>query len=448
MEIRFIDREYELKLLEQEWKQNRARFIILYGRRRIGKTRLLFEFLKNKSGFYWVAEDNNKKVQINDLKNKLAEFFKDDFLRKIELNEWNELFEYLERIIDKQRKFFIVLDEFSYLIKNGYEIASVMQKFIDRFLQKTKVFFIVSGSLFGLMLEKVLSSTSPLYGRRDRDILLTQLECRHALKFLPMKFEDKLKTYLIIGGIPEYLKKAHRYKTFSNFLLNEFFSKDGYFFREPYFLLSQEFKEIKTYFTILNAIAYGNVNANNIANFVGIKTREIYPYIENLIRLNFVKKEIPLFAKRKYGIYVIRDVMFDFWFNFVHKNREDIEEEMFYPSKSMFNEYFGKRFEIFIRDEVFHDIFKGFTKIGKWWYKDKEIDIVAINEKTKEILFAECKWKDNVDAYKVLQELKEKAKYVKWFDQERREFYAIFAKSFKNKVKEAKCIDLKELEKI
>jgi AAA+ ATPase superfamily predicted ATPase len=300
------------------------------------------------------------------------------------------------------------------------------------------------------MEEKVLSSSSPLYGRRSRDLHLKQLRFKYAKEFLKMSFEDSLKTFFSIGGVPEYLLKAGEYKTFTEFVSKEFLSKYGYFYNEPYFLLSREFKEIKTYFSILNAIAFGNTEPSKIANFVGIKTREIYPYLENLIRYGFVKREVNIFSPKR-GTYLISDPLFDFWFNFVYKHREKIELGTLDPKNLDFNQYFGKRFEMFVREEIFPEIWKTFTKLGKWWYKDKEIDIIALNENTKEILFCECKWSDNVDAMKVTKDLYDKSRYVQWNNEDRKEYFAIFAKSFKRKIEEFEgrkvyCFDLRDVE--
>lgn len=447
--IRFIDREYESSLLNQAWKQPGAKFIVVYGRRRIGKTKLITEFIKDKKGIFFIAEDVNKKVQINELKNKVANFLNDNFLRKTEILEWRDLFEYLIKVLPKKQKFYFAIDEFSYIIKNDSSIPSVLQKFFDTFLSNTQIFFLVSGSIFGLMSEKVLSSASPLYGRRTKDLLIRPLPFWHAIKFLKMPFEEMLKIYMTIGGIPEYLLKAKNYKKTDEFLNAEFMKKDGYFYREPYFLLSQEFKEIKTYFTILNAIAYGNTKPVEIANFTGINAREIYPYLENLIRLGFVERISPIVGNKKIGIYIINDVFFHFWFNFVFKNREKIEKGEIGVEDLDTKSYFGKRFEIIIRNELFYKLFD-FDKSGKWWHKDKEIDIVALDEKTKKILFGECKWQNNVDAKNVFQELKEKSQYVQWNNEKRKEYYAIFAKSFKEKIKQPNLMlfDLKDLKKI
>ncbi len=449
--VGFVDREYELGELEKLWREKSAAFVVLYGRRRVGKSRLIQEFLNGKKSIYFIAEDNNKKVQIAEFKKKVAEFFNDSFLLEVQINEWSELFEYLKKIVPSNEKLCIAIDEFSYFVKNDHAILSVLQKFWDIFLSKTKVVFLVSGSIFGLMSEQVLSSASPLYGRRDRDFLLLPFTHKDSLIFLKMKNEDMAAAYFSIGGVPEYLLKASRHSNSNDFFAAEFFKKDGYFYREPYYLLSQEFKEIKTYFTILNAISFGNTKPTDIANFAGVKTREIYPYLESLIRLNFVRREISIFGKRQNGIYSIKDALFDFWFNFVYQNRESIEKGFFEADKNSLETFFGKRFEIMVREEIAHLAvpFK-FEKIGRWWFKDKEIDIVAFSEKTSEIFFAECKWKNNVNAMQVVKELSEKTKFVQWNTNGRKEYFAIFAKSFSKKITEFEgkkviCLDLPDI---
>jgi len=432
--IRFIDREYELSLLNEEWEKNEAQFVIVYGRRRIGKTTLISEFIKDKPGIFYIADDVNKKVQINDFKEKIASFFDDDLLKNIVFEEWKDLFEYLKKILPKNKRLHITIDEFSYFIKNDPALASVLQKFWDTFLKKTRIFLLVSGSIFGLMSEKILSASSPLYGRRTRDILLKQLTLKDACEFTKTDFEEKLKIYMGVGGVPEYLLKAKDFSSSKEFFKKEFVSKDGYFYREPYYLLSQEFKEIKTYFTILNAIAYGNTKPSEIANFVGVKTREIYPYLENLLRLDFIEKLTPITRSKKTGVYLIKDVFFDCWFNLVFNNREDIERGQLKFNEKEINTYFDKQFETISRNDFIPKIFTK-SKVGKWWHRDKEIDIVAINEKEKQIVFFECKWKTlgYQKCLKILEELQEKAEYVEWLDGKCKKQYGVIAKKIDDK---------------
>lgn len=447
--ISFIDRKTEISILEREWANENA-FVVVYGRRRIGKTRLIEEFLKDKNGIKYVAEDTSKRIQIKEFKDILASYLKDDFLEKQDIMEWSALFSYLTKVIDTKTKIYLWIDEFSYLIKNDSSITSVLQKFIDSFVRNSKLFLIVSGSLFGLMSEKILSHSSPLYGRRTRDMIISPIPPQYTSKFLKMNFEDGLKTILTINSVPEYLIVCSKFSNYHQFINEEFFKKEGYFYREPFFLLSQEFKEIRTYFSILNAIAYGNSKPTEIANFVGIDAREIYPYLELLINYGFVKREVPFIGNKKKGIYYINDTFFDFWFNFVHKNRELIERTSFQPNKEELNKFLGKRFEIFIRENF--GLFFNQHLAGRWWYKDKEIDIIALNEKNNEIIFCECKWQDKVKAEQIVQELSEKAKAIDG-NENRKMSYALFAKSFSKKInefdgKKIYYFDIKDIENI
>ena len=451
----FIDRAEEISLLEEEWAKEKGRLIVLYGRRRIGKTRLLLEFIKtkNRNGIFYIAEESSAQIQINGLKDKIAEFFNDPLLRTLEMRDWEQLFGYLAKNMPEKR-FYLIIDEFSYLIRSDHRVLSVLQKLWDTKFSSSSVFIALSGSMLGLMSEKVLSYASPLYGRRTRDIFLEGLPFEYAEEFVRMPFKEALQLYLIIGGVPEYLLKASEYSNLGKFLEKEFFSKNGYFYREPYFIISQEFKELKTYFSILNALAYGYTKPTEIANFIGIETRSIYPYLENLIRLGFIERQVSILGSQKRGIYLIKDSIFDFWFNFVFKHREELERGAFRLSEGEKNTYVGKKFENFVRNEVFPFLLPfGFEKIGRWWHKGEEIDIVAVNGKRKQIAFFEIKWGklSYREAEKLLNALRDKAKLVEWHVKggDKREYYGIIAESIEGKEElrnqEFMVYDLEEL---
>ncbi|NJD78653.1 MAG: ATP-binding protein [Candidatus Methanoperedens sp.] len=431
---KFIDRQTEMSLLEEEWNKPGGRLIILYGRRRIGKTRLLAEFISGKKGIFYIAEDTSPHIQINGLREKIAEFTGDSLLRDLEIKDWDQLFGYLAKNSPRER-FYLLIDEFSYLVKSDKRILSVLQKYWDTSFAASNICLLLSGSMLGLMSEMVLSYASPLYGRRSRDILLEGLFFKNAKEFLNMPSQEALELYMSIGGVPEYLIKASEYKSFKDFIEKEFFSKYGYFYREPYFIISQEFKELKTYFSILNSIAYGNTRPTEIANFTGIGAREIYPYLENLLRLGFIERQVSVIGNPKKGLYLIKDHVFDFWFNFVFKYREEIERGIFSPENESLASFFGKKFEAFVLKEFIFGLLRSYQKIGKWWHKEEEIDIVALDEESKEIAFFECKWSTlrKKEAEKILSELKRKAALVKWQDPERKERYGVIARTIEGK---------------
>jgi len=387
----FVGRETELTILEEEWKKDGGRLIILYGRRRIGKTRLVTEFIREKKGLLYFADDTAPQIQLRRLQDAIAGFFADPLLTSIEFTTWDQLFMYLAGKPLPERRY-LVIDEFTYLIKNDPSILSALQKAWDTDLSESNWCIILSGSMLGLMTDTALSYTSPLYGRRTRDMLLGALRFSDARKLLPsLSFKDALKVHLTIGGIPEYLLKAGDYNDYATFVEREFFNRYGYFYREPYYLLSQEFRELKTYQAILNAIAIGNTSAGTISQFCGMDARHIYPYLEAMIRLGFIEKELPLLGSKRQGVYRIKDSVFDFWYNFVNVRRQEIETENYSADIIDMNPYFGKQFEVFVRNEFARTFLPGYS-IGRWWYRGEEIDLVGVREKDGSIVIGECKW--------------------------------------------------------
>jgi len=451
MSIRqFINRKEELNLLSNMWKKTNS-FIIVYGRRRIGKTRLISEFVKDKEGINYFALDTNKEIQIEEFKQKMAQFLNDEFLLNQKFSNWNLLFSYLEKTLPLNKKFYIWIDEFTYLIKNDKTLISLLQRFIDNFLRKSKVHLIISGSMFNLILEEVLSYNSPLYGRKDLDLFLDKIKHPYFLDF----FKDRKKAFLfyfVVGGIPEYLKIASNYTDFYEFIKKEFFNKYGYFYREPIFILSQDFKEIKTYFSIIQAISFGYTKATEIANFIGLETRKIYPYLDLLISYKIIGKEENKFEKNK-SFYYIKDEIFDFWFNFVYKNREMIENYDYLDiNKELLNEFLGKRFEIFIKEvvpfildfkpNIVTKYFIEYNDPIKKRKKNIDIDLVAFNEQEKKIAFLEAKWQDLKlnDVKRIVKELEEKVdafyERAKLNKSELKEYFGIVAKKIDKKAKE------------
>ena len=252
---------------------------------------------------------------------------------------------------------------------------------------------------------------------------------------------------MTIVGIPEYLLTTLRYEDYDSFIRSEFFNRNGYFYREPYFLLSQEFRDIKTYFSILAAISFGSTKPTEIANFIGLRTREIYPYLDMLISYGFIAREQPFMGQRKSGIYLIKDTFFDAWYNLIYHNRQEIEAGNAKIDKQSLNRFFGKRFEIFVRSYL-PGLVHGFNNSGHWWHKDQEIDVVATDGKDT-VLFGECKWKDNVEPDKIVLELQERARKTEFYGSFSIHRYAVFAKSFKSRQKPESLtlFDLKDMEK-
>lgn len=455
----FVGRKKELEILDQEYKTATASFIVVYGRRRIGKTRLIEEFLADKPDqIYYLAADETDTLQLRELKRLLGAFFKDEFLVNNEFSTWKDLFYYLEKIWPKDKKIIFAIDEITYIIKNNPAFASYLQQFWDKFLSKSNTKLVISGSLVNLMLKFVLQGGSPLYGRRTAEILLEELQIGEVQKFLNKPFIETVKFFSILGGVPKYLELVKN--NFDDFL-NEIIDKRSFFYREGIYLMTEEFNEVSTYSNILKAISEGRTKLNEVADFSGIESKKISAYIRILADLGFIREEIPINADEKKfrgKNYFIHDSFLDFWFKIIDKNRSLIEldqrEQLMKNNSNEINSFIGRKFERVCLQFIAASNIFNFTKIGKAWGKTfdnntYEIDLVALNKQTKDILFIECKWQDNVNPEKILAELKEKSKYVQWNNEIRKERFCIIAKSFKRKLdkNDCLCFDLKDMEK-
>jgi hypothetical protein len=423
-----------MEILEREWG-NTPSFVVLYGRRRVGKTRLLIEFSRRKKVFFHTFMEGTKENQIKSLREELARFFSDDIF--LSFNEWYPLLKYLASKINE--KTLIVLDEFTHVIKSDKTVLSALQRTWDHELGKKEVMLVISGSLIGMMIDEVLSYSSPLYGRRTAGFMLRPLSFFDAMEFFD-DFIYSIKSYMLIGGIPAYLSIASRYRKLEEFVKSEFLSPEGFFYDEPYIVLSQELRELKFYFSMLSAIASGRTRPSEIASYVGVEGRRIYPYLETLIRLGFVEREFPVGRREKRGIYRIKDPMLLTWFSLVYPNRTEIElgtlsiEDV----KEILQRIFSIRFEDLAKEFILKLNKKGmlpfrFTKVGRWWHKREEIDLIALNEREKKALFVEVKWKEicEKEIKRVLKDLKRKAELLRLKDWENA--YGVIAKEAKGK---------------
>ncbi|WP_297477798.1 ATP-binding protein [Thermococcus sp.] len=405
--MNFIDREREIEILAREW-ENRPSFVVLYGRRRVGKTRLLREFSKGKRTFFFTFPEAIKTLQMAEFKKALSEFLGDGLILKLETDNWLDLLTYLAERIDDS---LLILDEFTYAIKSDKKILSDLQRVWDGILSEKNVMLVISGSLLGMMWDDVLSHASPLYGRRTRSLHLKPLDYTNSLKF----FKDPeygIKAYMLVGGIPPYLRLASRYESIEEFIRGEFLSDYGFFYDEPYIILTEELRELKTYFSILRAMASGNRRLDEIANFVGLPARSVYPYIETLLRLGLVRKEIPILGSRKATLYRIADPSLLTWFTLTYPQLDQISlgtaklDDLYKVLSARFEELAGEFLALKRPIE--------FEKIGRWWYRGEEIDIVATNGKTAYLIEVKCKDLSKKDAERVLHSLKQKSKLVRF----------------------------------
>lgn len=450
--INFIGRTKELKQLSKI--SNERFFLIVRGRRRIGKTLLLrkafqdavYIFIWPDKSIDWILEQISSESQLPQFKN------------------FGSLLEYL---FEQDKT--VIIDEFQNLLNVDKSIYGEIQKVIDERKQKNKSFKLaVAGSSYSLMNKVFYDSASPLYGRKTHEINLENLDICSLFKELKISLKEFIELWSVFEGVPYYYELINLKKTAKNNIFNLILSKDSQLREEGKAILSVEFgKDSRTYNTVLTAISEGKTKLNEISSLFGNKANETIKYLDILRNeFNLVKKATPITenpAKSRAGRYEIIDNFLSFWFYFYDKKRAYIEQERFEELLKFFNDEFntfiGRKFEKFIislikeKKILLEMEFEAFG--GQWGKSDKgvyEIDILATNEAKNEILFGECKWKNKVNAMEILKELEEKSKSVDWGNNKRKESFAIFAKSFSKKTNEFNgkkiyCFDLKYLEK-
>lgn len=455
MSQQFVDRKEELKALEQHYRRKGSQLFVIYGRRRVGKTELIREFAKTKPHVYFLADTRKDMFNIKDLQSVMSLLLKDTLFAKAKFNNWHELFEeFAEKLGKKQ--IVMVIDEFPYLIRANKSITSIFQKIIDEILSKTNIFLILCGSSISMMENEVLAYKSPLYGRRTGQWKLDPLAFKYIGVFFPdYNLKELISLYAVTDAIPLYLLKFEPKKDLEFNIVNHLLKKGEFLYEEAEFLLKEELREPGNYFMILKAIAHGNTKFGDILNYTQMDKTLVSKYLDTLIKLRIIMKQFPVTLQKEKSrdtIYAFIDNYYMFWFRFVYTNRNLIEEGkgklILKQSKNIFNQHVSFVFErVAMQALSYAKLPFQYTKIGKWWRKEEEIDIVALNNETKDILFAECKWKEHVDAEDVLGKLVEKAKRVKWNNKKRKEYYCIFAKSFKRRIKKKNLLlfDLKDM---
>jgi AAA+ ATPase superfamily predicted ATPase len=441
----FVDRKKECEELRKVLDAKGFGFAVLYGRRRVGKTRLLVESLKERNHVYYLAVE---KDNLRYLSAVVAQKFPE--VRNLR-EDWEVLLGFLKDRVDV-----LVIDEFQNLVKEDKTVLSLFQRAIDSDLKDSELKVVALGSSVSMITSEVLQYRSPLYGRRTYTKKVGAMSFLDIKGFFPKATSLELaEIYGFADGIPYYLEKISPpfWTWLESELRNPTFVKD-----ELDFMLRYEFDDLGTYKIILEAIAKGKTKVSEIKDYARMQRTDISSYLGKLINTGFVRRELPLTkpVTSKMGRYFIADQFVAFWFRYVYPSLSNIEEGIYSAStvKKDYSQYMGYVYEKICKQVLVELIRRGslsFDKVGKWWYKDAEIDLLALSGEKKEILFVECKWRDNVSPYQVLTELKKKSGYVRWNNEDRKEKYAIFAKSFKEKSLEEENVllfDLKDIENL
>lgn len=438
---KFINRKKEIKFLNDEYLRNGSSLVILYGRRRIGKTELCKAFMKDKNTLYFLATEESETQNRNAFKDIVSDFCENELLKNSKVNNWEILFKIiLEK--SKDGKLLLVIDEFQYLGKSNSAFPSIFQKIWDTILKDNNIMVILCGSLISMMEEQTLNYSSPLYGRRTGQIKLKQIKFKHYNEFFEKKeYSELIKYYAITGGVPKYIELFYDGNNVYSSIYKNIISRQSFLYDEPNFLLQKEVSEIGSYFSIIKAIASGNQKLSKIAGVLEIKQTGITKYLKTLIDLDIIEREVPVTEenpeKSKKGLYKIKDNFLLFWFKFIYPNISFIESDNVDIVMNKIKDNFIDNHVSYVYEDICiekmwelnkNNVFNfNFSKVGRWWNNDKEIDIVAFDNTEKNIIFGECKFWGNKVGVNILAALEEKSKYVEWNKNNRKEQFILFS---------------------
>ena len=412
----FVDRDRELEQLTSCYESDDAEFVVVYGRRRLGKSELARQSIRDREdAVYYQAIESTAENQFEYFVDAATDAFPE--LRNVR-RDWEALLDALG-----QRDAVVVVDEFPFLLEEDDSLLSRIQRVWDIELQETAMTLVLIGSSISVMEEKVLSGGSPLYGRRTATIDLGPLSVGTAREFFPeYDPEATVEAWSIYGGTPYYLQTIDPDRTVAENVQRSILSEQGLLYSEPEFLLRTELRQPNTYFSILRALAYGRRTPNEIAGMAGIDSGSLSTYLQKLRRLRLVERHIPVTASptsSKRGRYRISAPLFRFWFRFVYGQQDRLrllEKDAFAETVAPeLPDHVSPLFERLCQQTLPQLDDRQYHAVGQWWFREHELDVLGLTDEG--IVAGECKFTSTPVSEGVLVDLERTATEVQWSEE-------------------------------
>ena len=435
----FIGRDKELNALDILYKSDKFEFVVIYGRRRVGKTALINQFIGDKKAIYFMGVESNEKQNLENLSKSIIEF-SSGIQAETSFASFQAALEYVFKLAENERTI-LTIDEYPYVARSSKSLASTLQLLIDKYKDTSKLMLILCGSSMSYMEDHVLAYKASLYGRRTAQMKILPFNFEESCRYFNnLSDEDKALIYGIVGGTPQYLLQMSDKLSVEENIKNTYLNPISFLYEEPLNLLKQEVREPAIYTAIITAIATGHSRMSEISTKVGENTNVCSNYLKNLMNLGIIQKETPYGEKAsKKSIYSIEDNMFYFWYRFVLDNNSVIARgatDMVYKRiEPQLSNYMGRVFEEICMQYLWKQLLVGnapieFVSLGRWWGNDPiqkaqaEIDIMG-EQDSESALFAECKWRNEKVDLDILETLIERSKLFRYT----KVHYYLFAKS-------------------
>ena len=444
----FIGRKQELQFLEDKYNSKNGQLVVLYGRRRVGKTETLREFCRNKPHVFYSCREISDKLQLRSFSEKLLneKIPAASYIKKFA--DWEAALRCITDLPYGDNKKLLIIDEFPYMCRNNESIPSILQNLWDEVFKDENVMIVLCGSAMSFIEKELLAEKNPLYGRATGIYKMESMGFYDAAKFFPNYSDrDKIIAYAVLGGIPHYLAQFDPDLSLDDNIKKNILTKGCALYSEVEFLLRQELRETPLYNSIIEAVALGNTKLNDISTKSLVEdTSKTSVYLKKLIELEIIEREFSVDdgtkerANTNRGLYRLTDNFFRFWYAFVFTNYSELEggdvDGVFeYAIKPSLHEFASFAFEDVCREYV-REMQKAnklpfrYKRMGRWWGKttvrrrdriesqETEIDLLAISAKSDKYLVGECKFKgrpfsygEYLDTAAKLAPIKEKAEF-------------------------------------
>ena len=437
----FIGREKELALLGDLHTSDNFEYLVLYGRRRVGKTSLLKEFSKGRSVIFYSAQAKNDSLNLSDFSKALQMYFSGSFFGA--LSDWEAALKYLTSQLSEKRTT-LIIDEFPFIAEENPTIKSILQHTIDHDWKDKNLLLILCGSIVSFMETEVMGAKSPLYGRSTSSLELGCFDYLQSALFFPRYTnEEKLLSYGILGGIPCYLEVFNEEVSITQNIARNILRMGSFLRDETQNLLKMELREPAVYNSIFEALATGSSRLNDIAQKIHEEQSKCSKYITTLKNMKLVDKVTPAGEKAsgKKSIYQITDNFFLFWYHFIFANKSYYEllgdDEAAQEIFDNLSPFMGQLFEKICTQYLIRLArqrrlpFIPHT-IGRWWgsnpktRKEDDIDILALDAHKQSAIFCECKYRHKPFG---MDEYKDFFNATTIFTEPVKRFYYLFSKS-------------------
>ena len=415
---KFVNRENELAILKKMRDSTRSELVVIYGRRRLGKTTLIREFAKKLPHVYFMADRAGEETMKTSLALTMADALCEPLLQSVKYPNWYDLFAAFDKFRSKKEKTVLIFDEFQYLCQMQPAFASFIQKWWDEHWKNSNILLILCGSVTSMMYKETLSENSPLYGRASAQLLISPLKFQHLKEFIPGCSHNKLiEFYSLTGGIPRYIELATQYNDFKSALKDLVLNRTGILYNEAKFILHDEISTPNTCWSILNALGSGTTRISELGTKLNLPANQLTRYIDLLKDLFLVNRTVPVLeknpAKSKKGIYKVTDPFLRLWFGCIYPYESFLEFEqpdlVMKKINNLITNHISGCFEDICRDFVKENMLEfNCVKVGRQWSKNYEIDIMGVNEKNEITIVGECKWSAKKIGLPLLEELKNK----------------------------------------